>query len=168
MNIRHRTSCYADNNLANILLGADIWGGNRLAGPDIRTESDRGSQRVIECIFRCNRYKTSIRTRHDDTRNKGDKPDSDDRGYNTKHTKRRVRHMMTTMQILERKRIQNPNLQRYNEAQPEHIKHASLFSIEQSTCASSSSPSLCLCRAAANSGSVTDGSAMPLISASPR
>jgi len=45
-------------------------GGNRLAGPDIRTESDRGSQRVIECIFRCNRCKTSVRTRHDDTRDK--------------------------------------------------------------------------------------------------
>jgi hypothetical protein len=73
-----------------------------------------------------------------------------------RNTKRRVRDMMTTMQILEEKRNRNPNPQRYNdEAQPEHIKHASLFSIEQSICASSSSRSLCLCSAAANSGSIS-------------
>jgi hypothetical protein len=55
----------------------------------------------------------------------------------------------------EEERIQNPNLQQYNEAQPEHIKHASSFSIEQSIFASSSSRSFYLCSAAANSGSVS-------------
>jgi hypothetical protein len=71
-----------------------------------RDQPPINNRSVIKCIFQRNRCKTSVRTRHDDTRDEGDKPDSDDRGYNTKHTRRGVRDMTRTMQTLESK-IQN-------------------------------------------------------------